>query len=59
MTTQPTTPAFTIETPRKYRVTLESYNGGCKRVTVLAFSGHDAMILATKSNWIAVDVKEI
>ena len=54
-----TTPAFTIETPRKYRVTLESYNGGCKRVTVLAFSGHDAMVLATKNNWVAVDVKEI
>ena len=59
MMTQPTNPMITIETPRKYRVTLESYNGGCKRVTVLAFSGHDAMVLATKSNWIAVDVKEI
>ena len=59
MMTQQTTPMITIENPRKYRVTLESYNGGCKRVTVLAFSGHDAMVLATKRNWIAVDVKEI
>jgi hypothetical protein len=41
----------------KYTVTLESYEGACKRVTVLAASPEDAMGQHMFGKWIAVDVK--
>ena len=48
-----------IQMPRKYRLTLESYEGGCKRVTVFAHSADDAMGIYLFGKWIAVDCKEV
>jgi hypothetical protein len=43
----------------KYQVTLESYEGECKRVTVLAASAEDAMGAFMFGKWIAVDCKKV
>ena len=43
----------------KYRLTLESYEGGCKRITVIASSAEDAMGMYMFGKWIAVDVKAL
>ena len=40
---------------KSYKVTLENYDGKCKRVTVLADNEYDAMALAQKGGWYAVD----
>lgn len=50
---------ITLEIPKKFRVTVESYDGGCKRVTVLAHSPEDAMARAQRGGWYPVEVKEI
>jgi len=44
---------------QKYRVTLEHYDGRCKRVTVLADSPYDAMGMTHKNGWTPVDVVAI
>jgi type II secretory pathway component PulF len=41
---------------QKYRVTLENYDGRCKRVTVTADNPYDAMAIAQKNGWWPVDV---
>ncbi len=43
----------------KYRLTLESYEGNCKRITVLAASAEDAMGAYMFGKWIAVDCRLI
>ena len=50
---------MTLVIPKKYRVTLENWGGGCKRVTVSAHSPEDAMMFAAKRGWVAVEVKEL
>ncbi len=40
---------------KNYKVTLENYEGKCKRVTVLANNEYDAMALAQKGGWYAVE----
>ena len=50
---------MTIELPKKFRVTLENYDGRCKRVTVLAFSPYEAMAMTQKNGWHPVDVKRL
>ena len=47
---------FTLIAPTKYRVTVENYDGGCKRVTVLAHSPEDAMAMAQRGGWYPVEV---
>ena len=42
---------------QKYTVTLENYDGRCKRVTIMAASPCDAMAQAQRNGWYAVDVK--
>lgn len=42
----------------KYIVTLESYDGDCKRETVWAASPSDAMARAHRAGWMPVDVEE-
>lgn len=41
----------------KYTVTVENYDGDCKRVTVIASSPCDAMAMAQKNGWYPVDVR--
>jgi hypothetical protein len=43
----------------KYRVTLESYCGECKRITVVASDPYTAMAMAQRGGWYPVDVKQI
>jgi type II secretory pathway component PulF len=43
----------------RYRVTLENYDGRCKRVTVIALSASDAMAACQRNGWIPVDVQEV
>ena len=50
---------ISIQMPTKFRVTLENYDGRCKRVTVQAFSACDAMAKCHKGGWHPVDAKEI
>jgi type II secretory pathway component PulF len=40
-----------------YTVTLENYEGKCKRVNVLANDQYEAMAIAQKNGWYPVDVK--
>lgn len=40
---------------KKYKVTLENYDGKCKRVTVEAGNEYDAMAMAQKGGWYAVE----
>lgn len=48
---------MTIQTQTKYRLTLENYDGRCKRVTVVAFSPEDAMgMYYGQGGWMAVEV---
>lgn len=47
------------ETLKNYRLTLESFEGKCKRITVQAACASDAMGLYMFGKWIAVDVYEI
>lgn len=51
--------AISIQVPTKFRVTLENYDGRCKRVTVQAFSACDAMAMCQKGGWNPVDAQEI
>ncbi|MCO4240893.1 hypothetical protein ACFOW3_13670 [Acidovorax facilis] len=51
--------AISIQVPTKFRVTLENYDGRCKRVTVQAFSACDAMAMCQKGGWHPVDAQEI
>lgn len=48
-----------IQAPAKFRVTLENYDGRCKRVTVMAHSAYDAMAMCHKGGWQPVDVKQL
>jgi hypothetical protein len=41
----------------KYTVTVENYDGDCKKVTVIASSPCDAMAMAQKNGWYPVDVR--
>ena len=50
---------FTIETTKSFRVTVENYQGGCKRVTIQAFTPEEAMAKAQRGGWFPVDVKEV
>ena len=50
------TMTITIQVPKKFRVTLENYDGRCKRMTVLAHSASDAMAMCHKGGWQPVDV---
>lgn len=50
---------ISIQTPTKFRVTLENYDGRCKRVTVLAHSACDAMAMCHKGGWHPVDAQQI
>jgi len=45
--------------PKQFTVTMESYEGGCKRVKVLAHGPEDAMALAQMKyrGWYPVDVQ--
>ncbi len=43
----------------KYRVTVENYDGECKRVTVVASDAYTAMAMAQRGGWYPVDVKQI
>ena len=47
---------MTITLPSKYRVTVENFDGRCKRVTVLAHSPEDAMAMAQRGGWYPVEV---
>ena len=40
----------------KYRVTLENYEGRCKRITVSTSSPYEAMAMAQRGGWYPVDV---
>ena len=40
----------------KYRVTVENFEGKCKRVTVSAVDQWEAMAAAQKNGWYPVDV---
>ena len=40
-----------------YTVTVENFEGRCKRVKVLAATPYDAMAACQKNGWYAVDVK--
>lgn len=52
--------SITIQMPTKYRLTLENYDGRCKRVTVLAHSPEDAMgMYYGQGGWHAVDAKAV
>lgn len=51
------TATIKIELPTQYVVTVENYDGRCKRVKVFAFSPEDAMAMAQKGGWYPVDVK--
>lgn len=42
---------------KTYTVTLENYEGKCKRVKVLASDPYEAMALAQKNGWYPVDVE--
>ena len=48
-----------IQKPRKFRLTLESWSGGCKRKTVLAHSADEAMGMYMFGEWVAVAVVEV
>ncbi len=48
---------LTIVPPTAYIVTVENFDGGCKRVTVLAHSPHEAMAKAQRGGWYPVDVR--
>lgn len=50
---------ITIQVPKKFRVTLENYDGRCKRMTVLAHSASDAMAMCHKGGWQPVDVRAL
>ena len=47
-----------ITIQRKFKVTLENYDGRCKRATVLAFDGSDAFAEASMRfpGWVCVEV---
>ena len=45
-----------FEVSKKYRVTVENYEGGCKRVLVMAFSPEEAMAKAQRGGWYPVEV---
>ncbi len=40
----------------RYRVTVENFEGGCKRVTVTATDQYEAMAAAQRDGWYPVDV---
>ena len=42
-----------------YRVTIENFDGLCKRVTVKAASPYDAMAMTQRGGWYPVDVKAV
>lgn len=41
-----------------YTVTVENFEGKCKRVKVTAANGYEAMATAQKNGWYAVDVEQ-
>lgn len=42
-----------------YRVTLENFDGRCKKVKVVAANPYDAMAATQKGGWYPVEVVEI
>ena len=48
---------MTIETQKPFTVILENYEGGCKRVKVMAFNAEDAMAKFMFGKWIAVGIQ--
>ena len=42
---------------KTYTVTLENYEGKCKRVKILATDPYTAMAIAQKGGWYPVDVQ--
>ncbi len=43
----------------EFRVTLENYEGKCKRITVIAANPYDAMAMTQRGGWYPVDVQII
>jgi hypothetical protein len=43
--------------PKTFVVTVENFDGKCKRVKIVAHSPEDAMALAQKGGWYPVDVQ--
>lgn len=44
---------------KQYRVTLENYEGRCKRVKVFAMNQYDAMAACQKNGWFPVEAKPV
>ena len=48
-----------IAKQKTFRLTVESWEGKCKRITVRAFTPEEAMALYMFGKWVAVDFSEI